>query len=301
MSSSKQRYEAYLQLRDEGSEALRLGSLEAALESFEEALVLARELGDRDLVDRAICNRCRIALEVSLTDRELRELSEVLLRARDPEIGFLAAYNLVRAHLIRQDAQKAMFYGRIANERARQAERDDFIADARNGYGLALLADSQFHEAEEVFADALGHVDGERSTVRAAILDNLGYCQVVRGEYRSGFRALLESLRILIRGQQPWNEMSTRVSLCFAYLDFGKYRPALRHGRRALGLAEDFGNRSMEKSALFLLGEASKLVGDDFGARRYFDRLQAVYYPDLPFLPEMLMVVDARSMVNLKA
>ena len=189
----------------------------------------------------------------------------------------------------------------MARQEGERTGRASLVSAAHNGIGLALLASSYFDEAEEAFARALELLPDDRRQRRAVILDNYGYCKIIRGETRDGFRALFESLRVLRRTRERWFEMITSISLCFAYLEVDKYRSALRHGVRALDMALRFGDRSTEKSALFLLGEAAKLAGDEFGARRYFSRLQEVYYPDAAYLPDMLMVVDARSMVNLKA
>lgn len=272
-----------------------------ALAEFDAALELARELGDRDLVDRATCNRCRVAIELGDARRELGALGEVLMRNRDPGIRFLAAYNLTRAHLLLKDNEKALFYGALARQEGERAAQPELASAAHNGIGLALLAGSYFERAEQEFTRALALLPDEPSRRRAVVLDNFGYCKIVLGAPGEGFAALFESLRTLRRCRDRWFEMITRISLCYAYLEVAKHRCALRHGRRALAMAERFGDRSSEKSALFLLGEAAKLAGDRLAARGYFCRLQEVYYPDAGYLPDMLMVVDARSMVNLKA
>lgn len=293
--------ESYERLKGRALERLREGQLRDALEDFEGALELARLLDDADLVDRATCNRCRVAIELGSSRRELADLGKILLRNRDPEIRFLAAYNLTRAHLLRKDSEKALFYGGVARQEGARTGRASLVSAAHNGIGLALLSSSYFEEAEAAFAQALELLPDERRQRRGVILDNYGYCKIVRGEISDGFRALFESLRLLRRTGERWFEMITSVSLCFAYLEVDKFRAALRHGARALEMARRFGDRSSEKSALFLLGEAAKLAGDELGARRYFARLQEVYYPDAAYLPDMLMLVDARSMVNLKA
>lgn len=291
----------YEAIKEQALDRMREGRLREALDLFDQALALAGELGDANLVDRALCNRCRVAIELGSSRRELGELGKVLLRNRDPEIRFLAAYNLTRAHLLRKDADKALFYGGVARQEGERAGKAGLVSAAHNGIGLALLASSYFEQAEAEFEQALGMLPEDHRRRRAVILDNYGYCKIIRGSVTEGFQALFESLRTLCRTGELWFEMITRVSLCFAYLEVDKYRAALRHGRRALEMAERFEDRSTQKSALFLLGEAAKLAGDDFGARRYFSRLQEVYYPDADYLPDMLMVVDARSMVNLKA
>ena len=42
-------------------------------------------------------------------------------------------------------------------------------------------------------------------------------------------------------------------------------------------------------------------AGDLLAAYEFFSRLQREYYPEVKNLPEMMMVVDARQVVNLRA
>ena len=57
----------------------------------------------------------------------------------------------------------------------------------------------------------------------------------------------------------------------------------------------------MIKLALFLMGSVEKAGGDVQAAYNYFERLQREFYPEVPNLPEMMLVVDARKVVNLRA
>jgi hypothetical protein len=50
-----------------------------------------------------------------------------------------------------------------------------------------------------------------------------------------------------------------------------------------------------------LLGEAYNELGCHSTARDYFTRLQKRFYPDAVHVPELLMAVDVRSLINLKA
>lgn len=55
------------------------------------------------------------------------------------------------------------------------------------------------------------------------------------------------------------------------------------------------------KNVLYLLGEAANLQGDFDLARSYFLRLQRDYYPNADYLPDFLLAIDVRKLVNLKA
>jgi tetratricopeptide (TPR) repeat protein len=292
----------YSKLQDAAWDLVNTGRFRRALEVLDEALEVARSVGPLELIDRAWVNRARMAVELGPEDKALvQELGHILLRSRDSETGFRAALHLTRAYQLRKEHGRSLFYGRIACERAAQTGSSIFAAMARNELGLCLLASSYFGEAASEFEAALELIPREREPQRAAILDNLGYCYVVLGRSKEGFRRLYEALRTVRGLNAGWLEMNIRISLSFGLLEVRKPSAALRHGREALEIADGCDDASAMKSALFLLGEAAKQAGEELLARRYFSRLQETFYSDAPYLADMLMMIDARTLVNLKA
>ena len=95
--------------------------------------------------------------------------------------------------------------------------------------------------------------------------------------------------------------MKAQLDLAFALLETAHARHAGRHAARALVLAEKFEDADARKNALYLLGAAAVATGDRVGARRHFERLQQGFYPEADYLPELLLHVDVRELVNLKA
>ena len=69
----------------------------------------------------------------------------------------------------------------------------------------------------------------------------------------------------------------------------------------ALRLAESLGDQDALKNALYLLGEVANLNGDLESARGYFGRLHRDFFPEAGYLPDFLLVVDIRRLVNLHA
>jgi hypothetical protein len=68
-----------------------------------------------------------------------------------------------------------------------------------------------------------------------------------------------------------------------------------------LALAEEFADEEALKNTLYLLGEAVNLTGDAARARALFSRLQRDYFPRNGFIPDFLLAVDVRKLVNLRA
>ena len=287
-------------LRDRGLEALETGRMEEALAILQEAYELACKADDETRMDRSFCNLAAVQIELRRF-AEVQRLREILVRNGDPENCRLAAYNIARFYQIAKDYKKALFYARLALDRSQLLERKDWIASARNRIGNILLGESYFQEARSEYEQALKLMPTERNVVRAVILENLGYCRVIQGDFIAGLRDLITSLRMLRALGARLYERGPRLSLCFAFLEVGRYRSAARQGVRALEIAEDVGDQDSIKNALYLLGEAANLEGDSESARARFARLQERFYPSDRHLPDFLLAIDVRKLVNLKA
>jgi tetratricopeptide (TPR) repeat protein len=289
------------ELRSRGEKAVRSGQLEEAQVHFDQALAWAHEHGEQPQVDLGICNRAAVVIEMGRGDGEVPHLREILVRNLDPFICQLAAYNISRHYELTKNFKKSLFYARIALDRAAVLGRREWLASSHNLIGNTLLAESFITEARHEYELALEQAPPEPTAARGQILDNLGYIRVLQGELREGCRLLYESLRILKRCGAQRYEISVRLDLCFAHLETGRYRLALRHGLAALALAETMDDAAAVKNALYLLGEVANLSDDIDGARGYFGRLHRDFFPDAGYLPEFLLAVDIRKLVNLHA
>lgn len=280
--------------------------LREALPLFEEAERLARQTGDAKAADRAWLNRCAVLIAMQrvedLSLEVFHRMRQLLMAGDDPVACWLAAYNMAQAYELKKEYRKGTFYARIALDRARLLDSGEQLASSFNQLALLLLGRSHFDEAREAFEAALDLLPSEETSVRrAAVLDNLGYACVVLGDRREGFRHLVSSLRSLRRLGRRREQIFPHLRLCFAHLEIGRARHALRHGVRALALAEEFAEPISIQYALFLLGEAAQRAGDSVGARAHFERLHHQYFPDNPRLADLLLAVDVRHLVNLKA
>ncbi|HYU34520.1 MAG TPA: hypothetical protein VEW48_20405 [Thermoanaerobaculia bacterium] len=292
---------AFEELRVRGAHAIEAGHLEAAEQLFEEALAWAREHGDSNLVDLALCNRAAAAIDLGRGERELPRLREILMRGADPVNCRIAAYNIARHYDLNKQFKKALFYAQIARDRSEHLGRQEWLASSHNQIGSLLLAESFFEKACGEFEQALALSSEDAAVRRAMIKDNLGYSYIVLGRMKEGFRLLFDSYRSLRRIGATRYAAEPRASLCFAYLEAGRPRRALLCGRSALALAEAEGVVVAIKNLLYLLGEAANLLDDLDLARDYFSRLQREFYPDAGYLPDFLLAIDVRKLINLKA
>lgn len=288
------------ELRDRAWQEVYAGRLEEALGLLDEAVATAQRSGEPDLVDLAFCNRSSVAITLGRYDG-VPELREILMRNRDPEICFAAAYHLCGTYWFKKESKKALFYGQIARDRALATGKQEFIAKAHNMIGLCLVAESYFEEGIREYERALALLPEELSVLRAAILVNLAYPKAVLGEYTECFDLLFTCLRWYRRTGKLLYESWPHLVLCYTYIEIGRFDHAWRHGKRALDMAEKAKDHEAIKNALFLLGEVEKSVGDIDTAYDYYARLQREFCPEVANLPEMMLVVESKQLVNLRA
>lgn len=292
---------AFDELRRRGRQSVEDGHLDTAVDLFDRALAWAKDHGSADDVDRAWCGRSAAAIELGRKDEVLPRLRKILMRNRDQENCFLAAYNVARAYELGKEYHKALFYARIARERAQRVNHGPWLASSHNQVGNLHLAESYFDEARKEFEQALEHLPPAKTALHGLIYDNLGYCAVVQGRYEEGFRLLYKSLRLLRRLGAAHYYLYTHMSLCYAHLEVDRLDDALRHGVRALSMAQERSELQAVKNSLFLVGEAYLLAGDGAQAQQKFEQLQQSFYPDQEFLTDFLLAVDIRGMINLRA
>ena len=124
-------------LRSDAVAFLEKGEFAASLGRYDEALDSARRTGDETFVDWIFACRAAAAAEAGPAESELLELKRILLRGRDAQTSFRAAYTAARIYELRRDYRKAAFYARLAGDRAREANAN---AEAAVHYERAVDA-----------------------------------------------------------------------------------------------------------------------------------------------------------------
>lgn len=297
---TKPSYSRYEVLRDEALDCLRRGEIEAAERRYRESLQLAREMEDPVLEDRAYCNLAAVRIGREPEEGWLFRLRQIMTRRTSGENGFLAAYNLARIYEHRQDPKKGLFYAGIALERLKELGGDngEWRGMALLQMANLLVAESYFDRAEVHYRQALALSPPPPRPLLTLVTQNLGYCRVMQGEPREGLGLLYRSLRE--QRHAGTTNPQIHLDVAFALLEEGRHRQALRHAARGLAAAREEGLTEEVKKALYLLGEATVSLGDEDRARQHFDQLQD-YFPEAPFLSDLLLTTDVRSLINLRA
>ena len=297
-------------LRDRARALVAKGAYREAATVYQRAVEVAAAAGESDLADEALCGWGAAETELGNGAEAMPELRRILLGSPVDHNCCLAAYTLARAHELEGQIKKALFYARLFRDRAEYVERSGLKGLAQNLLGNLLVTEGRETEAAACYRRALRLSESSSPTWKASAEGNLGYCLVVqaagtrvprRARFREGLKLMYRSLRTFRRERAEWNIALSHLDLCYAHLELGRTACAKRHATTTLDLAKRLDDFDMVKNCLFLLGQAAVLEGDTEAARESFGDLERRFYPERAGLADVLMSVDFRQVVNLRA
>lgn len=294
--------ERYLRLTKLAQRAFSHARLERALRLFNAAEDEAKRLGDRELSDRAFCNRCVVLLELDRLDGAVGELKTVLIRSRDPFTAWMAAYYTAQVYEAEGNIARALAYARRATEQADACGERRARAASANQHGVLALKDSLFAEAAEHFQEALqlAAENGADLIATSIMRDNLGYCQMCTGKVTEGLALGNDAAAALEKMGARQFLPEVYQDLCYGALQQGRFAEARELGEKALALAREFEHPTVERNTLMLLADAAMDENDEEAADNYLHSL-AAYYPDFRGMKSFLRAFNVREVINLKA
>ena len=283
-------------LRQQALLSVRRNELEKALELYDLALAAAVDEEFRELIT---INKADVLIAMEQTTGEVQKLPAIVMRRRNPHHTFLAAYALTYKHRLQNDVKRGIFYAQIALDTSLEANEPLWQLGAWNELGSLYEIDGDFQKAISSFERALDLVShvadaGEQQLSRGAALQNLGASRMLNGEVNEGLALIHEALPFIV---SPSSLAEAYIDLCYGYIEREQLDEAQRWGNMGLDLASE--NRQV-RNAHYLLGEAAYKRGDLETAQFHYGKL-AKFYPNFRHLKNLLMAVDLRSMVNLKA
>ena len=284
------------ELRQRALLCVRKNELEAALDLYDEALAAAV---DEELRELIVINKADVLIAMEQTTGEVQKLPAIVMRRRNPHHTFLAAYALTYKHRLQNDVKRGIFYAQIALDTALEANEPLWELGAYNELGGLFEIDGDFEKAMSSFSRALdlvGHVAdvAEQRLSRGAALQNLGASTMLNGSVQEGLELIHQALPLIV---SPSSLAEAYIDLCYGYIEMDRLEEARKWGEMGLDLASE--NRQV-RNAHYLLGEAAYKNGNLEVAEFHFGKL-AKFYPNFRHLKNLLMAVDLRSMVNLKA
>ncbi|MGQ9495496.1 MAG: hypothetical protein ACUVRY_04445 [Thermoanaerobaculaceae bacterium] len=292
----------YLRLTALGQKAFSRGHLEWALHLFSAAEEEAKKSGDRDLADRAFCNRCVVLLELDRLDGNVGELKNVLMRSRDPFTSWMAAYYTAQVYEAEGKLERALAYARRARELAETCGDQRTLFHSANQHGVFALRQSQFPEAAAAFSLALELAPqvGVDALSLAIARDNLGYCLMCMGQSEEGLALCEDAAASLETLGSRQYLAEVYQDLCYGHLQLGHFGQARQFGEKALALAREFTQEDIERNVVMLLADAALDAGDETSAAFYLRQLSR-FYPDFRGMESFLRTFNVREVINLKA
>jgi tetratricopeptide (TPR) repeat protein len=291
----------YLRLTQLAQRAFSHGQLHRSLRLFEAAADEAERLGDRELCDRAFCNRCVVLAELDRLNSVAIELKQVLMRSRDPFTAWMAAYYTSQLYEFEGNIARALAYARRASELAEACGERRALVHSANQHGVLALKDSRFAEAAERFTEALrlGIEERADAVTLAIVRDNLGYCLMCTGKVGEGMALCDDAAATLESAGSRQYLPEVFQDLCYGKLQQGQFGEARVAGERALALAREFAHPTVERNTLMLLADAAMDLDDEEAADEYLERLSA-HYPDFRGMKAFLHAFNVREVINLK-
>lgn len=283
------------QLRQEALAKWTQNEFEASIPLLDQALELATDEETRELLT---INKSFAVISLGQTSAEVQALPQIIMRRRKADHVLLAAYYLQVKNRMEGDYRRAQSYLRVAIQAAEDSGDDKWKPELRIELGQLCVYDSRTAEAIEHFEAALAMIDGNSGHVlrRPICVQNIGYCKLLLDEFQTGINLIHQAVELMKEAGGDGYLAESYIDLCFGYLGLEQLDEAKQFGELGLSLAREL---RQVRNAHYLLGEVAFKSGDSQGAETHFQQL-AKFYPDFPYLKDLLLAIDLRAMVNLK-
>lgn len=286
-----------LNLRQQALDAMWQGLTDEAIRLYDAALAVAE---DEEVAELITIGKAEALIAADQEGPELQKLASIVMRRRSPRHVFMAAGVLMRRYNEAEDRKRALMYGELARNAAKEHGEPLQYASVLNVYGIVLTSDSRFGDACAAFEEAivvLGNVQPATSasiTLRASIIGNLGGAKILMDDFEEGIYLINTALPDLT---SEYAKAEACADLCLGYMQTERYQEAEYYGMEALDLACV---ARQTRNANHLLGELMVRTNRHDDAQDYFD-VVAGYYPQYGSrVRELLMSVDLLQVVNWK-
>lgn len=293
---------SYEELRERGRAATLRGDFRAAAADYQKAKEIAQAGLDQTRIDEADLNLSMVHLQMGEARKGEEGLREILLRTTEPRLGLAAAYDLASSLRRQGRHERALVYAKRALEKARSLRSPSLLAMVHNLLGNILLSQSYLDEALGEYRKALRlreSQSGDTRYSRALVLENMGYCLILKHRVEEGLRGILRALDLAEQVGDRRCRAECLQDLCYGLLLQGRHEEAIGRGEQALAEAEAGGYADIVENCHYLLGELGTRTGDLELRDRHFQKLQALH-PELPFLRDFLCAVDVTSIITLR-
>ncbi len=213
-------------LLEQGHQQYQANQLEAALQSFQKALIIYRDIKNR-------------------------------------EFESLALFGLGMVHDRLQDYPKAIDYYKQSLAISREIKVSEFVADALLNQGHQQYQTSQFIAALQSWEQALQiYREIKDRNGEGNALGNLGVAYNSLGDYPKAIDYQQQSLKIARKIKDRKGEGKSLGNLSNTYYFLGDYPKAINYSQQSLKIAQEIQDRLTESRVLGTLGNTYYSLGD---------------------------------------
>ncbi|WP_204153574.1 tetratricopeptide repeat protein [Leptolyngbya sp. CCY15150] len=252
-------------LRRLGNIDFVLGQYDQSIDFYEQALEIAREMGDRSSEGSALSGLGNSHAALGQYQQAIDFYEQALeiareIGSRDGEGSVLDSLGNVYQSL--GQYQQAIDFYEQALEIAHEIGSRFGEGSALSGLGSGYVALGQYQQAIDFYEQALeiareiGSRSGERS-----VLDSLGNVYQSLGQYQQAIDFYEQALEIAREIGSRDGEGSVLANLGNIYQSLGQYQQAIDFYEQALEIAREIGSRWREGSVLDSLGNVYQRLG----------------------------------------
>ncbi|MEM7712626.1 MAG: CHAT domain-containing tetratricopeptide repeat protein [Cyanobacteria bacterium P01_A01_bin.68] len=276
-----------VRLLKQGSEQLKTGEYETAIQSSQQALVIYREIKNRQgevlalkLINLAYLSLGNYALKTGEYETAIESFQQVLIfyrEIKDQQGEGMALHGISLAYLSLGNYTKAIDYSEQHLAIAREIKDRKSEGAALGNLGLAYLSLGDYAKAinsqQQRLAIAREIKDHESE---GAALGNLGIAYRKLGDYAKAIDYEQQKLAVLREIKDRNSEGKALGNIGAAYLSLGDYAKAIDYLEQHLAIAREIKNRQGEGTAIGNLGVAYRNLGDYAKAIDYSEQYLAI-------------------------
>ncbi|MEG4441699.1 tetratricopeptide repeat protein [Microcoleus sp. AT9_B5] len=264
----------------QGIQQFQIGQFQAALQSWQQALIIFREIKDRQGEGVALGNLGLVYSNLGDYPKAIEYAQQWLAIAReiqDRQSEGKALGSLGIAYDKLGDYAKAIEYAQQHLAIAREIQDRQSEGGALGNLGLAYFSLGDYAKAIEYVQQQLAiarEIQDRQSEGKA--LGSLGSAYLSLGDYAKAIEYVQQWLAIAREIQDRQSEGKALGSLGNAYLSLGDYAKAIEYAQQWLAIAREIKDRQSEGAALGNLGLAYRNLGDYAKAIEYAQQWLAI-------------------------
>lgn len=252
-------------LLNQGVEQFESSQLEAAFQSWQQALTIYRDLGHRLGEAKTIGHLGLIFYSIGQYQEALNHHQQHLEIAQEISDRLQEAKslgNLGNTYHCLGQYKKAIEYHQQCLDIMQEIGDAQGEAIALSGLGNSFYSLGQYHQAIDHYQQCLDIIQeiGDRR-VEAASLSGLGNAYRSQGQYQQAIKHHQQCLAIMREIGDRQGEAAALSGLGNAFDSLGQYEQAIEYHEQQLAIAQNIGDRSQEGTSLGNLGNAYLQIG----------------------------------------